>query len=147
MSELTPYPRGAAAREEAVGSPQLDVVYGGWSRRAAALLIDSLLIWVVVVAVIGIALGVAAVNDTAGGILLILAIVFALAGPIFYTIYWTGKEPGQTIGKKAVGIRVRHAEGDRAIGYGPSAGRYLITLVFGFSRHPLGPRLPVAALG
>ncbi|MGH2920905.1 MAG: RDD family protein, partial [Gaiellaceae bacterium] len=95
-------------------------------------LIDSLLIWVVVVAVIGIALGVAAANETAGGIVLILAIVFAFAGPIFYTIYWTGKEPGQTIGKKALGIRVRHAEEDRAIGYGPSAGRYLITVVFGF---------------
>jgi uncharacterized RDD family membrane protein YckC len=132
VSELTPYPRGAAEREEAQGPPEEEgVVYSGWWRRAAALVIDSLLIWVVVLAVFVVAALVAALDETVGGVFLLLAILFAIAGPIFYWIYWTGKEPGQTVGKKALGIRVRHAEHDRTIGYGPSAGRYLITFVFG----------------
>ena len=132
MSELTPYPRAASEREEAAAAEEeADVRYAGWWRRAGALLIDSLLVAVVAFAIIGLALGVNAVDEDAGGMLLILAIIFAIVGPIFYWIYWTGKDPGQTVGKRAVGIRVRHAEEDRAIGYGPSAGRYFITFLFG----------------
>ena len=138
MSELTPYPREAAAREEAAAlRDNVDVQYSGWWRRGGALLVDSLLIGIVAGAAIGIALGVSEVDETAGGILLVLAILFLIGGPIFYTIYWTGKEPGQTVGKKALGIRVRHAQEDRAIGYGPSAGRYFITFAFSIFYIPL----------
>jgi uncharacterized RDD family membrane protein YckC len=137
VSELTPYPRGAAEREQAQEPPGTEAVLSGWWRRAGAITIDGLLISAVVVAALALAALVAWVDETIGGILLILAVVFALAGPIFYWIYWTGKEPGQTIGKKALGIRVRHAEQDRAIGYGPAAGRYLITVAFGFFYIPL----------
>jgi uncharacterized RDD family membrane protein YckC len=136
--ELTPYPREASAREEAAApGEEAAVPYAGWWRRAGALLIDSLLVSVVVAAVIGIALAVALASDAIGGILLILAIVFAIAAPIFYSIYWIGKEPGQTVGKRVLGIRVRHAEQDRAIGYGASAGRYFITFAFGIFYIPL----------
>jgi uncharacterized RDD family membrane protein YckC len=131
VSEITPYPKAASEREEAEGPPEAHAVYSGWWRRAGALLIDSLLLFVLVFVVFGLAFGVNAANEDIGSILLILAIVFVFAGPIFYWIYLTGKEPGQTLGKKALGIRVRHAEQDRAIGYGASAGRYLITFVFG----------------
>jgi uncharacterized RDD family membrane protein YckC len=131
MSELTPYPEAASEREEAQGPPGGDVVYSGWWRRAGALLVDSILVFVVIAVVFGLAFGVFVIDETAGGILLILAIVLAIAGPIWYWIYFTGREPGQTIGKKALGIRVRNADQDRAIGYGASAGRYLITFVFG----------------
>ena len=132
MSELTPYPREASAREEAAApGEQAGVTYAGWWRRAGALLIDSILVSVVIVAVLGIAFGGASASEAVGGVLLILAIVLAIAAPIFYWIYWTGKEPGQTVGKKVLGIRVRNAEEDRAIGYGASAGRYFITFVFG----------------
>jgi uncharacterized RDD family membrane protein YckC len=132
VSDVTPYPRGASVREEgSAAREQAGVSYAGWWRRAAALLIDSILVSVVIAAVIGIAFGVALVFEAVGGILLVLAIVLAIAAPIFYWIYWTGKEPGQTVGKKMVGIRVRNAEQDRAIGYGASAGRYFITFLFG----------------
>jgi uncharacterized RDD family membrane protein YckC len=131
VSELTPYPREASAREEAATPTDAGVRYSGWWRRAGALVIDSLLVAAVAGALIGLGIGVSALDENVGGILLILAIIFAIVGPIFYWIYWTGKEPGQTVGKRALGIRVRHAEADRAIGYGPSAGRYLITVVFG----------------
>ncbi len=138
MSELTPYPRAASEREEATAAEaEAGIRYAGWWRRAGALVLDTLLVWAVVAAVFGIALGIAVVDDVAGGILLILAIVFLFAGPIFYTIYWTGKEPGQTLGKRALGIRVRHVEHDRAIGYGASAGRYFITFLFGIFQVPL----------
>jgi uncharacterized RDD family membrane protein YckC len=132
MSELTPYPESASQREEAQGPPGGDVVYSGWWRRVAALLIDTLLIWIVVVIIFAIAFGVAELQADVGAILLIIGIVVAIAGPIWYTIYFHGRAPGQTIGKKALGIRVRNAEADRPIGYGASTGRYLITLVFGF---------------
>jgi uncharacterized RDD family membrane protein YckC len=136
VSELTPYPRGASEREaaqepQAPDQPRTDVVYSGWWRRAGALLVDSLLVFGVIAVVFGLAFGVAAVDETIGGILLLLAIVLALAGPIWYWIYYTGRAPGQTVGKRALGIRVRHAEEDRAIGYGASAGRYFITFLFG----------------
>ena len=137
MSELTPYPRGASEREEAEGPPEVEVVYSGWWRRAAALVIDSLIVTALIVVVIGLAAIVLWANETLGGILFLLAIVFAFAAPFFYWIYWTGKAPGQTIGKKALGIRVRHAEQERAIGYGPAAGRYVITVAFGFFYVPL----------
>jgi uncharacterized RDD family membrane protein YckC len=132
VSEYTAYPRDAAAREAEQAAPGSDIAYSGWWRRAAALLIDTILIWVVVVALFALAFGIAEVSGNAGAILLIVAIVAAIAGPIWYTIWATGREPGQTVGKKALGIRVRHAEQDRAIGYGPSTGRYLITIAFGF---------------
>jgi uncharacterized RDD family membrane protein YckC len=132
VSELTPYPREASEREEAAAAEaEAGFRYAGWWRRAGALLIDSLLIAAVAAALLGLGFGLNEVDESAGGILLILAIIFVIVGPIFYWIYWTGKEPGQTVGKKALGIRVRHAETDRAIGYGPSAGRYFITVVFG----------------
>lgn len=137
MTELTPYPREASAREEAAAHAEAGVQYAGWWSRAGALFIDTLVIAIVVGAALGLALAVSAVSDAAGGILFILAILLAIAGPIFYTIYWTGKEPGQTVGKKALSIRVRHVEEDRAIGYGPSAGRYFITLAFSIFYVPL----------
>lgn len=108
---------------------------GGGER--GALPIDTLVIAVVVGAAIGLAVAASAVNDVAGGILFVIAIILVIAGPIFYTIYWTGKEPGQTLGKKALGIRVRHVEQNRAIGYGSSAGRYFITVAFGIFYVPL----------
>jgi uncharacterized RDD family membrane protein YckC len=131
VSELTPYPRGAAEREEAHGAPETNVVYSGWWRRAGALLIDSILVSVGFFVVIGLAFAVTAVNEDVGVILLVLAILFGIVGSVFYWIYFTGKAPGQTVGKKALGIRVRHADQDRAIGYGASAGRYFITFAFG----------------
>jgi uncharacterized RDD family membrane protein YckC len=132
VSELTPYPREAAEREEAQADPDRDVVLSGWWRRAAALLLDGLIVFAIIAAALGLAAGVTALNEDLGAVLIIVGVLFALAGPIFYWIYLTGKAPGQTVGKKALGIRVRHAEQDRTIGYGPAAARYLITVAFGF---------------
>jgi uncharacterized RDD family membrane protein YckC len=134
VSELPSYPRGASEREEAQVPPGAgtESVYSGWWRRAGALVIDSLLVFGAVAAVFALAFGVDAVNSDVGAAMFLAAIVFFLAGPIWYWIYLTGRAPGQTLGKKALGIRVRHADEDRPIGYGAAAGRYLITVAFGF---------------
>jgi uncharacterized RDD family membrane protein YckC len=132
VSELPSYPRGAAEREEAHGPPEeIGVVYSGWWRRAGALVIDSIFVSVVFFIIVGLAFLVTLADETVGVIAVILALVAAIAWSFFYWIYFTGKAPGQTVGKKALGIRVRNADEDRAIGYGASAGRYLITFVFG----------------
>ena len=132
MSEPTPYPRAAAEREESEPPPEAALTYSGWWRRAGALLVDTLLLWAIAAVLIGLTAAVGAVDETAGLVLLIAVIVALVAGPIFYYIYFTGREPGQTVGKRALGIRVRHAERDNAIGYGRAAGRYAITFVFSF---------------
>lgn len=133
MSELSPYPRDAAEREAAEGPPDVgaDVRYSGWWRRAGALVIDSIVVSVVFFLIGAVGFVAVLLDETVGGIVLVLAILAAIAWSVFYWIYFTGKPPGQTVGKKALGIRVRHADEDRAIGYGPSAGRYLITFAFG----------------
>ena len=131
MSELPSYPHGAAEREEAQRPAEGGVVYSGWWRRAGALLIDSLVVSVGFFAIMVIPVVVTAINDDIGVILVVVGILVAIAWSFFYWIYFTGKAPGQTVGKKALGIRVRNADEDRAIGYGASAGRYLITFVFG----------------
>jgi uncharacterized RDD family membrane protein YckC len=138
VGELTPYPRAAAEREEAAAAEEeAGIRYAGWWRRAGALVLDTLLVSVVFVAIAGVGFGINAIDEDVGGGILILAVILAILWPVFYWIYWTGKEPGQTVGKKALGIRVRHAEEDRAIGYGPSAGRYFITFLFGVFNIPL----------
>ena len=136
MSELPAYPESAAEREAEEGPPQPVGVYASWGRRAAALLLDTILTWVIVVAVFGLAFGIYALNEDAGALLFIAAILLAIVGPFVYYTWLTGKM-GQTIGKRALGIRVRHQTQDRNISYGAAFGRYAITIPFGFFWIPL----------
>ena len=131
VSVYTPYPRSASEREAAQGPPSLTgVVYAGWWRRAAALLVDMLAYVAFFAAVIAAGFGLAQFDSDAAGIALIFGAIVAITGPVWYVIWAIGKH-GQTVGKKALHIRVRHAEEDCPIGYGPSAGRYFITALFG----------------
>jgi uncharacterized RDD family membrane protein YckC len=99
----------------------------GFWRRFAALFIDGLVIAVpgVVLIVIG-----AAANS---GALVILGYILLVAGAIAYEIYFTGSPSGQTLGKKALGIRVVDFATGGPIGYGRSTvrliGRYISGLV------------------
>lgn len=105
----------------------------GFFRRLMALLVD-----VVVLAVVGFLLGKAFGQDvytsTDGtlsysltGAPALLALLFGLA----YYVYLEGN-PGQTLGKKLLGIRVVDMEGGGAIGFGRAAIRYVGRLVSGF---------------
>jgi uncharacterized RDD family membrane protein YckC len=136
VSELPAYPESAAEREAAEGPPGPAGGYASWGRRAAALIIDTILTWFVVVLAFGLALLVLLADEDVGALLLIAAVLFAIVGPFVYYTWLTGKT-GQTVGKLALGIRVRHEREDRNISYGAAFGRYAITIPFGFFWIPL----------
>jgi uncharacterized RDD family membrane protein YckC len=136
VSELPSYPRDAAEREAAEGPPEEHGSYASWGRRAVAYLLDTLIVIVAVVAIGALAFAVAAVDESAGTVLFVIAIVCLLAVPIFYHVYFVGKT-GQTWARRWLDIRVQHARTGRPIGYGPALGRYLITVAFGILYLPL----------
>jgi uncharacterized RDD family membrane protein YckC len=133
LSELPSYPRAASEREEAQGPPGGDVVYSGWWRRVGALLIDNILLLVPTVVFFAL---VFVPNDTVAGIAAVLALLFWIVVPFFYFTYCHGKW-GQTIGKRAVRIRVRRDVSDAPISFGSAFGRYAIVFVFGIFWIPL----------
>jgi uncharacterized RDD family membrane protein YckC len=94
----------------------------GWWIRVGAYLIDIvvLLIGLAIIVAIGLAIG-----GIVGTILIILAFAVYFLG---YWVYFEGGETGQTIGKRAVGIRVVDQDGNRA-GYGKAFGRNLVARV------------------
>jgi uncharacterized RDD family membrane protein YckC len=133
LSELPSYPRAASEREEAQGPPGGDVVYSGWWRRVGALLIDNILLLVPTVVFFAL---VFVPNDAVAGISAILALLFWIVVPFIYFTYCHGKW-GQTIGKRALRIRVRRELSDAPISYGSAFGRYAIVFVFGIFWIPL----------
>ena len=135
MTELQPYPEEAAEREAAERPPGHAANYASWGRRAAGLLLDTLIVFIVIFAaaiVLG-ALSVAAGTDA----LFVLAVIVLIGFPIFYYVYFVGNERGQTYGRRALEIQVRNAETGGTVGYGRAFGRWLITYVFGIFVLPL----------
>jgi uncharacterized RDD family membrane protein YckC len=97
----------------------------GWWSRVGAYLLDVLLLAIV----LGICIGIAfAISDALGIFVVIIAIFVYLLG---YWVYFEGGPEGQTIGKRALGIRVRADDGSRA-GYGRALGRNLVARVIAF---------------
>jgi uncharacterized RDD family membrane protein YckC len=96
----------------------------GWWIRVGAYLIDTviLVIGLFVLVLIG-----GLINDGLAVVLVILWLIVTLVG---YWTYFEGGESGQTIGKKAVGIRVRSETGGPC-GYGRAFGRNLVARVIG----------------
>ena len=109
-------PSGEAARELA-----------SWSRRLAALLVDTV--------VLGLAIGVAlyAAGMKAGelrnriedGETLLIVVLFLIPEAIYYT--WMVGSRSQTVGKMALGIKVVDAESRAPIGYVRAFRRWLST--------------------
>ena len=105
----------------------------GFFRRLVAVLVD-----LVVLAVVGVLVGKAFGQDvftsTDGQLSYSLtgtpALLMLLIGLAYY-VYLEGN-PGQTLGKKLLGIRVVDIEGGGAIGYGRAAIRYVGRMVSGF---------------
>jgi uncharacterized RDD family membrane protein YckC len=62
-------------REAAEGSPEEHGSYASWGRRAVAYLLDTLIVIVAVVAIGALAFAVAAVDESAGTVLFVIAIV------------------------------------------------------------------------
>jgi len=111
-----------------------------WWKRLLAIIIDALLIWIplaiVSIVVIGVSFTATSEVDpntgqitTSGGLFsgsTILFQVVALLVTVAYYGFLNGSERGQTVGKMALGIRVRDANGGGPIGVGRGAGRALV---------------------
>lgn len=101
--------------------------YAGWWARVGAYLIDSILLTIVIAIVAGI---IAAVAGGSGAFVVIF-VILALVGYVGYFTWMEGSDSGQTIGKRAVGIRVRSDEGERA-SYGQAFGRNIVGRLLGW---------------
>jgi uncharacterized RDD family membrane protein YckC len=111
MSEQTPPAAPADWRPDGPSGPR-----ASFGRRLVAALVDGLLLGVVYVVFLMI------LSDTAAyGF-------YLLAGIVYYTLL-EGGAAGQTLGKKALGIRVIDFNAGGSIGYGRAAVRYLGRIV------------------
>ena len=115
MSDLPPPP-------PSYGAPQFSAPvgrdYAGWWSRFFAVILDILIVSIpagIVDAIIGVQL-------------------FGFLAPIAYSVYFIGSS-GQTLGKKALNIRVVRDGSPAPIGYGLATGRYFAAILSGI---PLG---------
>jgi uncharacterized RDD family membrane protein YckC len=90
--------------------------YAGFGLRLAAFLIDAIL------------LGIpnAIVQSAAGQV---AGSLFSIALGIGYSIYFVGSPSGQTVGMKAMSIRVVDAQTTRRVDYSRCVVRYLVSLL------------------
>ena len=132
MTDLPTYPEDAAEREEAMpAAERADHAYASWLSRVGAYLVD-LLILALPLIVLFLILFAADPGDTgAAWIGLILVYIVSLVLPFAYFTVLHGNERGQTLGKRAAGIRVVDERTGGSIGYGRAFGRYGIIVVFG----------------
>ncbi|MFJ7527134.1 RDD family protein [Streptomyces griseus] len=98
------------------GMPQL----AHWGLRAGGLIIDGLVVGVPYLILGGIG---GAMGDSGGAIIALLGFV-ALIGLVIWQLYQEGTT-GQTIGKKAVGIRLLREADGRPLGFGMAFVRRL----------------------
>lgn len=94
--------------------------YAGFGLRIASWLIDGILLGIVN------AIVQAGIGQVAG-------IVFSLALGIGYSIYFIGSPSGQTIGMKAMNIRVIDAQNGGRVDYGRCVVRYLVAILSGLA--------------
>lgn len=109
-----------------------------WGRRAVALIVDNLILFVPLVVFIGVFTALeesatADVESVVGGVFFLLYLLL----PFAYFTYFHGGERGQTLGKRLVGIAVRSARDQERIGYGKAFLRYLAVFMLGFFVIPL----------
>jgi uncharacterized RDD family membrane protein YckC len=108
-------PLGAAGYAPPVGGPSGP--RAGFWQRFGAVLVDGIIIFVVELILI-------AVLKNVGRI---LALILSVA----YIVYFEGGPTGQTIGKRALGIRVVSFDTGGPIGYGRAFVRYIGKIISG----------------
>jgi uncharacterized RDD family membrane protein YckC len=132
LSEVPSYPEDAAQREAAEQPQGSRADYASWGRRVGAYLLDSLVIAVPLIAIIVLALVAGDPgdkNDASWGIIGI-AYLLTIVAPFVYFTVMHGRESGQSLGKRWVGIRVVDDSTGSSIGYGRAFGRYAMAFVF-----------------
>ena len=116
----------AASPQGMVGSVAGQREKAGFGKRLWAILIDTVLIWFVS-GLIGKAMGQDVFSSTDGVVSLQmtgLPALILMLGPIFYYAFMEGKY-GQTLGKKAAGIKVVRADSVEPLGLGKGFVRWL----------------------
>ena len=120
---MTMYPPPPEPAQPSQSSPHQSGPRAGFWTRFMALVIDSIVI--AIVSVIVIVIG--AASHSHGLIALGYALYFV--GAIAYYVYFEGGPTGQTLGKRAVGIRVIDLKTGGSIGYARALvrlfGRYI----------------------
>ncbi|MYV61525.1 Uncharacterized membrane protein YckC, RDD family [Streptomyces sp. Ncost-T6T-1] len=118
-------PYGAYPQQPGYGGQQPG--YGGgmpelahWGLRAGGLIIDGLVIGLPYGILVGIG---GAMGDAAGGFIALLGVLLMI-GLVIWQLYQEGTT-GQTIGKKAVGIRLLREADGRPLGFGMAFVRRL----------------------
>src|SRR5947209_15136763 len=106
-------------------SPQQSGPRAGFWQRFAATFIDGIILWIVP----GILYGIAASKHSGG--LLAFAYILAFVSGIAYVVYFEGGPTGQTLGKRAMGIRVIDFNTGGSIGHGRAFLRYIGKIVSG----------------
>ncbi len=105
-----------------------------FARRAAALIVDLVIVATVEAVTVGIAVAVATLGDAAAAVAFTAAITAIALLPLLYLTLFEGSPFGQTYGKHLLGIRVAGEDGER-LGYGRAGAR---TLARAASLLPLG---------
>lgn len=130
-----PYTPPTALSED-YASLRVDGVYAGFWRRFAAVMLDSILIWILTFA-LGSVLGVSPLKPNVSGPHFGLYQILSLATNFLYFTLMESSAKQATLGKMALGIKVVDTEGHR-ISFGRAAGRYFgkilssITLCIGY---------------
>jgi uncharacterized RDD family membrane protein YckC len=139
LSDLPTYPADAAEREAAARPPSPRHEFASWGRRVGAYLLDTLVIVVPFIAIVAVALATGDPDDEndSSWVVVGFAYLLTVVAPFVYFTLMHGRERGQTLGKRWVGIRVAEDATGASIGYGRAFGRYAITFVFGLFILPL----------
>jgi uncharacterized RDD family membrane protein YckC len=101
--------------------------------------LDALVIAVPLIAIVVIALlaGNPEDDDDSSWGVIGIAYLLTIVAPFVYFTVMHGRESGQTLGKRWLGIRVADDSTAKSIGYGRAFGRYAISFVFGLFFIPL----------
>jgi uncharacterized RDD family membrane protein YckC len=137
VSDLPQYPQDAADREAAAPAPGAGRDFASWGSRVAAYLLDTLILLVPLAILFVIVIAADPGDTSAAWGALGLAYLATLVLPFVYFTVLHGNERGQTVGRRALGIRVVGDESGESIGYGRALGRYAITFVFGIVVIPI----------
>jgi uncharacterized RDD family membrane protein YckC len=128
----SPYaPPRAALHDEGLVVQGHSIVYAGFWKRVAAVIIDgfvtSFAMWALMIPmfiVLGAGIGeLATINDGTNVLLTVLYYLMSIAIPLFYMAWMHSSSSQATLGKMAVGIKVVRTDGER-ISFLRAFGRY-----------------------
>jgi len=142
----TPYqPPAAVVRDDGDASLGDDVTYAGFWVRFGALIIDTVIVYIIAAvagAVAGLLFAAVGRPNWAGGAAMIAGIV---GGFLYFTLL-ESSERGATLGKRAFRLRVVTAEQNERISFARAVGRYfarfisMIVLYIGYLMQPFTQR-------